>query len=298
MGLIDKAGKKVLLGLPDKKLISLARESMPYISVQADGLSFIFKNTDHSILDNMVEQKKVWSRDEMDYILGYFERHSSRPAAVIDIGANVGTSIIYFRDRLGSSCSYYAIEPVEENYNLLNANCAINGFEDITTIRCGVSETSCKAKMEIDPDSMATCRVAGSDDTGLVYSGNGRSSLSEDIPFITIDDFAAGHGIGTASPLIFWIDVEGHEPEVFRGGKKTFANTDSCVFCEFNPKLYKYNGRYDGFMEDIKECFSGFICYEQSAPGEYLFRNIDEIDRIADENNMEQCNLFLVKQRN
>ena len=54
MGLIDKAGKKVLLKLPDLKLISLARESMPYISVEADGLSFIFKNTDHSIIDDMV----------------------------------------------------------------------------------------------------------------------------------------------------------------------------------------------------------------------------------------------------
>jgi hypothetical protein len=46
MGLIDKAGKKALTKLPDLKLISLARESMPYISVQADGLSFFFSNTD------------------------------------------------------------------------------------------------------------------------------------------------------------------------------------------------------------------------------------------------------------
>ena len=35
MGLIDRFGKKILLKLPDLKLISLARESMPYISVSA-----------------------------------------------------------------------------------------------------------------------------------------------------------------------------------------------------------------------------------------------------------------------
>ena len=95
--------------------------------------------------------------------------------------------------------------------------------------------------------------------------------------------------------MLFWIDVEGHEPEVFRSGKKTFRNTDAVVFCEFNPKLYKYNGRYDGFIQDMKECFGRFICYEQSQPGRYDFRSIDEIDKVASENNMEQCNLLLVR---
>ena len=42
MGLINQAGKKVLTKLPDLKLISLAREVMPYISVEAEGLTFFF----------------------------------------------------------------------------------------------------------------------------------------------------------------------------------------------------------------------------------------------------------------
>ena len=295
MGLIDKAGKKVLLNLPDLKLISLARESMPYISVKADGLSFFFANTDHAILNYMVENKKIWSRDEMDFILGYYETLSSRPNVILDIGANVGTSVIYFRDKLGEGTDYYAVEPVTDNYNLLNANCAVNGFYDIRTIRTGISETRGEARMDINPDNMGNCKIAGTDTAKLVQGEGDVTYVGETSPLTTLDDLVSDNNIPTDSPMLFWIDVEGHEPEVFRSGKKTFRNTDAVVFCEFNPKLYKYNGRYDGFIQDMKECFGRFICYEQSQPGRYDFRSIDEIDKVASENNMEQCNLLLVR---
>ena len=131
MGLIDKTGKKVLLRLPDLKLISLARECMPYISVQADGLSFFFSNTDQAILNYIVENKRIWAKDEMDFVLGYLESIPASPLNVIDIGANVGTSVIYFRNMLGEDTRFCAVEPVTENFNLLNANCAVNGFCDI-----------------------------------------------------------------------------------------------------------------------------------------------------------------------
>ena len=119
MGLIGKTGKKVLLRLPDLKLISLARERMPYISVQADGLSFFFSNTDQAILNYIVENKRIWAKDQMDFVLGFLESITESPINVIDIGANVGTSVIYFRNKLGGDCRFYAVEPVTENFNLL-----------------------------------------------------------------------------------------------------------------------------------------------------------------------------------
>ena len=295
MGLIDKAGKKALTKLPDLKLISLARESMPYISVQADGLSFFFENTDHSIIDYMVENKKIWAKEEMDYVLGYYSGISSRPGIVIDIGANVGTSVVYFRSRLGDGCKCYAVEPVTENFNLLNANCAINGFTDINTYRMGISDTVGEAKMEINPGNMATCKIAGSDSGGLVFGKDEDSYIGMTVPMNTIDGFVAENKIRLDLPAFFWIDVEGHEPEVFRSGLQTFRDSDSVVFCEYNPKLYRTNGRYDDFISDMKSCFSRFICYEQSKPECYAFRDIDEIGQVAGENEMRQCNLLLIK---
>ena len=109
MGLIGKTGKKVLLRLPDLKLISLARERMPYISVQADGLSFFFSNTDQAILNYIVENKRIWAKDQMDFVLGYLKSISESPINVIDIGANVGTSVIYFRNKLGKDSRFYAV---------------------------------------------------------------------------------------------------------------------------------------------------------------------------------------------
>lgn len=295
MGLIDKAGKKVLTKLPDLKLISLARESMPYISVQAENLSFFFSNTDQAILNYMVVNKTIWAKDEMDYVLGYYDSISSKPGTIVDIGANVGTSIVYFRDKLGEGRRYYAVEPVTDNFNLLNANCAVNGYNDVSTFRLGISETAGEVKMDINPNNMGNCKIAGTDSARLVQWEGDQTYVGESAQMLTLDTFASENNIVTDTPVLFWIDVEGHEPEVFSGGKDTFIRCASVVFCEFNPKLYKYNGRYEGFLKDIKECFAKFICFEQCEPGKYPFRNIDEIDKVADENDMNQCNLLLIK---
>lgn len=295
MGLIDKAGKKVLLNMPDLKLVSLAREVMPYVSVEADGLSFFFKNTDHSILDDMIVNKKIWAKEEMDFVLGYYESINARPENVIDIGANVGTSVIYFRNKWGGGSSYYAVEPVTANFDLLNANCAVNGYGDIKTFRFGISETEREARMEIDPGNMATCRVEGSDDERIVFANDDSMYVGEPVSFVTVDGFVSDNKVDMSRPALFWIDVEGHEPEVFKSAVNTFRNTGCVVFTEYNPKLYKHNGRYDSFLSDVKACFGRFLCFEQSEPGKYAFRDIGELDKVAEENGMNQCNLLLVK---
>ena len=295
MGLIDKTGKKVLSKLPDLKIISLARDVMPYISVEADGLTFFFKNTDHSILDNMVESHKIWASEDMDFILGYYDSISVRPGTIVDIGANVGTSVIYFRNKLGADTEFYAVEPVTDNFNLPKANCAINGFSDINAFRYGISDAIGEASLEINPANMATCKIAGSDSDNLVFEKDESSYVGDTVPLITLDAFVSQNGINKDAPMLFWIDVEGHEPEVFKGAKETFKDTDSVVFCEFNPKLYKHNGSYDAFLDDIKSCFGKFLCYEQSEQGKYEFRDISELDKVAAENNDEQCNLLLIK---
>ncbi|MBR4404595.1 MAG: FkbM family methyltransferase [Clostridiales bacterium] len=295
MGLIDKTGKKVLSKLPDLKIISLARDVMPYISVEAEGLTFFFKNTDHSILDYMVESRKIWACEDMDYILGYYDSISKAPAAVIDIGANVGTSVIYFRNKLGADTKFFAVEPVTDNFNLLKANCAINGFSDINAFRLAISDAAGEADLEINPANMATCKIAGSDSENLVFGKDETSYVGDKVPLMPLDSFVSKNKIATDSPVLFWIDVEGHEPEVFKGGRETFRNTDAVVFCEFNPKLYKHVGSYEGFLNDIKSCFGKFLCYEQSSKGKYEFRDIAEIDQVAVENNDNQCNLLLIK---
>ena len=295
MGLIDKTGKKVLSKLPDLKIISLARDVMPYISAEAEGLTFFFKNTDHSILDYMVETRKIWACDDMDYILGYYDSISKLPAAVIDIGANVGTSVIYFRNKLGADTKFYAVEPVTDNFNLLTANCAINGFSDINTYRLAISDAEGEADLEINPANMATCKIAGSDSENLVFEKDESSYVGDKVKLMPLDTFVAEKKIATDSPVLFWIDVEGHEPEVFKGGRETFRNTDAVVFLEFNPKLYKHDGSYEEFLNDIKSCFGKFLCYEQSSKGKYVFRDIAEIDKVAAENNDGQCNLLLIK---
>ena len=149
--------------------------------------------------------------------------------------------------------------------------------------------------MDINPNNMGNCKIAGTDDEKLVQCETDETYVGESVKLVTLDSFISENRIDSVAFSLFWIDVEGHEPEVFRGGMNTFRNSDAAVFCEFNPRLYVHNGRYEGFLKDIKECFGKFICFEQYEAGKYHFRDISEIDSVADENDMNQCNLLLVK---
>ena len=149
--------------------------------------------------------------------------------------------------------------------------------------------------MDINPNNMGNCKIAGTDNDKLVQCETDETYVGESVKLVTLDSFVSENRINEGAFSLFWIDVEGHEPEVFRGGMNSFRNPDTAVFCEFNPRLYKHNGKYEGFLKDIKECFGKFICFEQHEFGKYVFRDISEIDRVADENDMKQCNLLLIK---
>lgn len=69
------------------------REGAPYISFQMEDINWIFDSNEYLMPTEMLMNNEVYSREEMVF----FNEFISEKGAFLDIGANVGTTSIYFK---------------------------------------------------------------------------------------------------------------------------------------------------------------------------------------------------------
>lgn len=125
----------------------------------------------------------------------------------IDVGGNIGVYSIVFGRRTGNTGEVYVFEPVPLNIKILEANCALNGIDNIHVIDAVVSDKDGTLSFSISEDA--------------AYSSirpTGRKEVSGSIikKSITLDSYFIGKSdhIG-----IVKIDTEGAELLVLKGAK-------------------------------------------------------------------------------
>jgi FkbM family methyltransferase len=167
---------------------------------------------------------------------------------VVDFGANEGD---YSADVLGFAKSgrVFAFEPNPATYSRLFARS--RELKSLTPVNaaCGSS-----------PGRLQLYDYAGSQGTGhaSLYPGviekiHKGKSQSVEVDVITLDDFAAGHGISTIDLLK--IDVEGHELEVLKGATNLLAQARiKAIHFEFN----EMNIVSHVFLKDFMDMLPGY----------------------------------------
>jgi FkbM family methyltransferase len=126
---------------------------------------------------------------------------------VIDCGANIGASTIFF-DMMFQGSHIVAVEPDVENYSLLNLN--TKDFRNIKAVHAAVSAVNNSKLSVVDP-GMGEWGYR----TRLIDEKN--DSEVQSVATVSIDSLM---NEPESSPLILKIDVEGAEDDIFS------ANTD------------------------------------------------------------------------
>lgn len=147
----------------------------------------IFFNQDYKIIN--------WVHGQA--LKNYYEKNcSNKTAVVIDAGANIGASCLYFKS-IFPLAKLVAIEPAPSNLPILEKNLA---SIDAKIIKGALS---LKAEMFLhDP---------GSSDWGYQLKENGTIKVDCFSPRQILDGLS-----GSDYPLIFKIDIEGSEEEIFQ----------------------------------------------------------------------------------
>jgi len=156
-------------------------------------------------------------------VLGFLRAERLIPpkgeGCLLDIGANMGVICVgmLVQEEFASAV---AIEPDPLNLQLLTTNIGQNGLADrCLALPFALSDKQGTVAFELDETNFGDHRVRVSGASGQA----GRRTI--EIDAVTLDSIAAkGFGAKVDNVSLVWMDVQGHEAYVIRGGRQFFAN--------------------------------------------------------------------------
>jgi len=230
-----------------------AKKIMPYVSIKTtDNINFITSSKDHVIQNEMMYTKETFSKKLIDGFLTLAEKYykdarTCTGGYFLDLGANIGTTSIYVKKLLGDEWKVVAVEACRDNYDLLRVNCILNHTEDIRTELFALSDQSGTASLQYeDGNPGGTCVVEGDGMTGEVST-------------VRLDDYVSQKVIAEKDIHYIWMDVEGFEPKVIKGGWKLFSSHRIAMIHEFTPSYYEKMGTMEWYYENIGKLYDSFI---------------------------------------
>lgn len=226
------------------KYIAATAEGLSYVATSADDyvIRMIYANSkNHSAYDMKLFFELTRKFYDVDDSAGYF----------LDLGANIGTTGIYFINKFTPNLKLLAFEPDAENFKLLRVNTILNDMEERTTlINCALGETFGEMTMYRD----------------LKNPGhNNFLEVRDDVPtetvkVIPLDAYLAESNIAPAEVKYIWIDTEGFESQVLFGAENLLRQNPAPLFMEFNPRAWRESGNFERLVALLKSVgYSYFV---------------------------------------
>ena len=141
----------------------------------------------------------------------------SAPKTIVDAGANVGYSAVYFANRFPDA-KIVAIEPERSNFEMLERNLA--PFGNVTCLRRALVGTPRTVPIVDAGEGFWAFRAAGPDDTP-------RGPVVDEVEGITVLDVMRQFGWDRIDLLK--VDIEGSEVEVFDTAQPWIDNVEIAV---------------------------------------------------------------------
>lgn len=206
-----------------------------------DKISYVLKNNEEI-------SKRIFIDREFDYkVIKKALRHLKKKKRkyLVNVGAHVGTTLIpAIKNNLFSN--YIAFEPSSNNFRLLTANINVNKIEKKGTLY------NLALSRRISKSYLKKFEINNSGDYRLTKKKTG-----EQVQLNILDNFT--NKMNKKNSLIF-IDAQGHEPEIFIGGKKTLKKKIPIVF-ELMPSVMNLKNpnilfnliKHYNYLTDLKD---------------------------------------------
>lgn len=261
-------------------------EGYKYGMSHAEGFTYINAVTDDIILPRMIFDEANWAKDDMLSFHKLAQEHftfKKEQVLFCDIGANIGTTCIYFKKQIDPDVKILAFEPSEQNYRLLKVNALLNDVDesDCTFVKKGVSDKSCTAGFNYDPENPGGSAVVSDNSAG-----------GDIVELTSLDDYFENSDLDPGMIKYMWIDVEGFEARLLAGAHKVLHQINVPIFMEFIPQFYaKKEGEFELLISELESLFTGFICVQEMDKG---IQPITVLRKEKDNTKME-WDLFLLK---
>lgn len=239
----------------------LKEQGIRFGIVKGTNENYIFEINDMCIPYEMFRRKETYSQKDikMFFDLAHKTKNFGGGEYFLDIGANIGTTSVYVSRNIAPSLKILAFEPDVLNFQMLAANCILNGCRNIEPLNIALSDHSGFMQMLVDDANRANSKILS--DLGLIYKDvNGKGRKMEKVETCRLDDFLSERSIKGEDIHYIWMDVEGHEAYAVDGMINLLTNYKPPVFMEFTCKDNIYVNISD---EDFK----------------YLYKNLSSVYR-------------------
>jgi len=211
----------------------------------------IFVYADDTVIGSSIRDTGQFGEHLIDEVLSQLrERFGFNADTFIDIGANIGTHTIHaLLD--GRFKRAIAIEPEPRNFSLLQANVAIRGLNGrVRLLACALSDHVGEVEFELCPSNFGDHRVR------VPVNGDLPDLGESDRAIVRVQTETADRVLGGAAPPWFqtlvWIDTQGHEAQILKGGQATLVANAGAVVMEFWPYGLERAGAKSDYFEFLR----------------------------------------------
>ena len=245
---------KISVNLPEESLFGPDVDCAPCEIAQTKFGSMIVSCKDRVISRMLIDQKK-FEEDKIGEVTSFLaKRFGFAPETFVDIGANIGTHIVSAMVS-GRFISGIAVEMEESNFELLQANVALNHLSGRARLfRTALSDACSWATRELSPDNYGDHRIR-MDGTPLSGDYQEQYRLTQKVSAVTLDRLLSDEALVLGRRALVWMDTQGHEGQVLAGGCKTLQGPDApYLVTEFWPYGLERAGALDQFFEFLERC--------------------------------------------
>ena len=215
---------------------------------------------DHVIGLNVVRGR--YEQDEAAFVRTVLKAGDT----AVDIGAHIGFFTVQMAALVGPAGRVYAFEPFDPNAELLERSIAENRFGDrVEFRRAAVGAASGTADLTFPVETLNTggAYLLHAESTPL--AGN----VVRTVPVVALDDVALRRPV-----RFIKMDVEGAEPQVFRGARRLLREDRPVVLSELHPaQLARASATTpDAFLADLSGLGYRAHAMERGAPGAVIER--------------------------
>ena len=268
-----------------------------YHTASAEGFHYVGTAADNAIMWFMYTRSESYASKELKLFHGLVKRFydvDDSSGYFLELGANIGTTGIYFCKKIAPNLKWLAFEPDPENFKLLRVNTILNDMEDrATLVNCGLGDKFDELTMYRNLSN------PGGNGMFNKWLPSERNAPTEKIKVIPLDSYLAENKIAASDIKYIWIDTEGFEAQVFLGAKNFLSQNAPPIFMEFNPMTWNKTGYFDRFVELLKSVgYTHFIwVLEMTQSGQ---EKIYPIDKLFDWKNSDAWigslgDIFLIK---
>lgn len=200
--------------------------------------------------DENVHRQYMAQGDWTPSLRSMFEEWLAGGGTYLDVGANIGLTVIPMARLPGVRC--LALEPEPTNYRFLRANAALNGVESAIEFHNVAAMASAgELVMSISTWNSGDHRIEAAVDAGEALS----SPSAQGKPLVRVKGVpldALVSGTGLTHPVVCKIDTQGAEVEVLKGAGALLREVDLLTI-EFWPAgLRRLGGDADSLLRLLR----------------------------------------------